>query len=54
MVKMVAVTISGHFAGTFNITETEKGFEFLYDTPMPISLSPGAGLYPGPKRFCRR
>lgn len=31
----------GFFIGTFNITEVEEGFEYLYNTQMPIKLGTG-------------
>jgi len=31
----------GHFVGTFNITDAEKGFEYLYNQKMPIVLGQG-------------
>ncbi len=33
----------GYFIGTFNITDVEKGFEYLYNQPMPIRLGQGEG-----------
>ena len=33
--------IGGYFVGTFNITDTTPGFEFLYNQPMPVKLGIG-------------
>jgi SAM-dependent methyltransferase len=32
---------NGRFIGTFNLSDVDKGFEYLYDTNMPIRLGQG-------------